>query len=538
MAVVADTALPPARIEGGSAHRGGLPQPPDDQQRDSYLGPQQRWTTCLSLLGTGLTLLSVWFFVARRLWAAGLLLPLAVTAAAALTSFVTTVRRRRDSLAGHRGRVRDWQPERVPSVDVFLPSAGEPLDVLANTYLHVSRLIWAGRCTVYVLDDSGRDEVRDLAEVHGFRYLSRPDRGHLKKAGNLRYGFAQSDGELIALLDADFVPRPDFLAELAPYFDEPDIGIVQSPQYFDINGDMNWVQHAAGATQILFYRWVQPSRDRSDASICVGTCAVYRRAALDAAGGFAAIGHSEDVHTGVRCIAAGYRVRYVPTVVSKGLCPDDLGQFLTQQYRWCLGSMSLLGSRSFHRTAMTPGQRLSYWAGFLYYISTAIDVLAVSVPPVLMAAFSPAQVRPSNYIFVLLALVFRLAVVPYITLGRDSMLSLTRIQTAYAFAHALAIFDVVRGRTDGWVATGTAARSRTSIRALRLIRVWFVLTQVLLWTLIAVRAPAFGWSRFLPMAAFALLNAVVVLPLAVGRSELPAVLDPMTPRRRLGLVGR
>ncbi len=145
---------------------------------------------------------------------------------------------------------------------------------------------------------------------------------------------------------------------------------------------MHWLQRGAGATQELFYRWVQPSRDRSDAAICVGTCAVYRRRALDAAGGFAQIGHSEDVHTGVKLLRAGFLVRYVPVLVAKGLCPDQLGGFVNQQYRWCTGSMSLLRDETFHANrTICRRQRLCFWSGFLYYITTAVNVLVTPAVP-------------------------------------------------------------------------------------------------------------------------------------------------------------
>jgi cellulose synthase/poly-beta-1,6-N-acetylglucosamine synthase-like glycosyltransferase len=215
-----------------------------------------------------------------------------------MASLVTSVRKRRDTLAEHRRRVEAYRPSDPPSVDVFLPSAGEDLAVLANTFYYVSRLEWAGPIAVYVLDDSARESVRDLAWQHGFRYLTRPNRGYLKKAGNLRFGYEQSAGDFIAIFDADFIPRPDYLLHLMPYTTEQHVGIVQSPQYFDTHPRMNWVQFAAGATQILFYRWVQPARDRSDAAICVGTCAIYRRSALEVGGGFPEIDHSEDVYTG------------------------------------------------------------------------------------------------------------------------------------------------------------------------------------------------------------------------------------------------
>lgn len=513
-----------------------LPQPPTDDERDLYLGPQQRWVNLLSFLGSALIIISVLYFVANRWWAAFLLVPLAVSAAGAVASIITTMQSRRDSLASHRATVQGWDPPRMPSVDVFLPTAGEDLAVLRNTFWHVSQLTWDGPLSILVLDDSARDTVRMLADEFGFSYGSRPNRGHLKKAGNLRYGHDNSDGDLIAIFDADFVPRPDYLYELAPYFDDADVAIVQSPQFFDTDKRMNWVQYAAGSTQILFYRWIQAARDASDAAICVGTCALYRRSALAESGGFAQIGHSEDVYTGINVMSAGYRVRYVPIVVSKGLCPDKLSQFITQQYRWCTGSMSLMLSRRFHSLQMTRMQRLSFWAGFLYYISTALDVVVVTIPPVLLGIFEPDQIQINNYIFVLLALVVRQTAVPVITLGRDSLVSLTRIQTTYAFAHAVALFDAARGRTDAWVATGAAATSPTSVRVLRLVRTWLITTQVLLWAVVAWRAPTYGWSRYAPVAIFAALNLLIIYPIALNRAELRNSLDPMTVRRRLSGV--
>jgi cellulose synthase/poly-beta-1,6-N-acetylglucosamine synthase-like glycosyltransferase len=502
-----------------------LPQPPRDVERDLYLGRQHRWVTPLSFAGFVLIVFSVGFFVYRHQWSSFLLVPMAVTSLGSLVSLITSSRRRRDTLSSHRTRVLRWLPRRHPSVDVFLPSAGEGLDVLANTYRHVAALDWPGPLRVYVLDDSARPVVRQMAQAHGFRYLSRPNRGEFKKAGNLRFGFDHSDGDLILILDADFVPRPDALLELAPYFDDTDVAIVQSPQFFDVDTRMNWLQRSAGATQMLFYRWVQPSRDRSDAAICVGTSALYRRAALVRAGGYALIGHSEDVHTGVKLMRAGFRIRYVPTILTKGLCPDDLHSFATQQYRWCTGSMSLLFSRQFHRTPLTVMQRLSYFSGFLYYITTAVNVFAMGLPPVLMAWFVSSKVTPANYVFVLMALVLRQGVVPVITLGSDTLVGLARVQTMYSFCHALALYDTLRGRTDAWVATGTQGSSRTSERVFRLVRRWCTGVQVALWSAIAWFVPVYGLERWWLLVAFAVFNLYVVLPLVTVRADLPSLVE-------------
>lgn len=519
---VTGTSVPDDQVASRAAPR--LPVPPTDVERDLYLRGQHRWLGPATFVGYLLIVISVAFFVGDHLWAVWLLVPLGFSAISTTTSLVTTLRRSRVTLAAHRATVDGWRPGRHPSVDVFLPSAGEDLLVLDNTFHHVGRLVWSGELTVYVLDDAHRPEVARLAAAHGFCYRSRPERGHFKKAGNLRYGFDHSSGDLIAIFDADFVPRPDFLLELAPYFDEPATAIVQSPQYFDVHPGMNWLQRAAGSTQVLFYRYVQPARDASGAAICVGTSALYRRSALNRSGGFAQIDHSEDVHTGVNLMEVGYEVRYVPTVVSKGICPDSYSQFVTQQYRWCNGSMSLLFSRRFHSLRLTRAQRLCYWSGFLFYVSTALDIITTALPPILMAFFAAGQVSVENYIFVMLALVVRQALIPFITSDGDSLVNLARVQTVYSFAHLVQIWDLVRGRQDGWVATGAAGSSSTARRIIRTGRVWLIGSQALMWVAIAWRTPEYGLGRYWPMIMFAVFNLYISFPIMTASAELPRVM--------------
>jgi cellulose synthase/poly-beta-1,6-N-acetylglucosamine synthase-like glycosyltransferase len=291
---------------------------------------------------------------------------------------------------------------------------------------------------------------------------------------------------------------------------------------------MNWVQHGAGATQVLFYRWVQPSRDKSDAAICVGTSALYRRSALERIGGFAQIGHSEDVHTGVKLMSVGYRVRYVPTIVTKGLCPDTFDQFVTQQYRWCTGSMSLLFSKVFHKHRFTLMQRLSYWSGFLYFIGTGVNIFVAAIPPVLMGLFAADAVNPSNYALLAVAFALRALIVPAITLGRSNFFSLARIQMTYSFSHGLALYDQVRRSSDTWVATGAArGRSRTAVRVGRLALGWCIAVQLVLWTIVLVRGTEYG-VNYVPLALLTAMNLWLVFPIirdARGRTSRRAVVS-------------
>ena len=502
-----------------------LPSPPTDEEKYWYLGRQHRWLLALQALSFALIAYSVARFATADVRLILFLVPMTLYAVTLVISLMSGSRRRRFDLADHLRRVKLWSPPVMPSVTVMLPSAGEPLDILRNTYGHVSRLDWYGDLDVLVLDDADSPEVADLAAEFGFRYLVRPNRGFLKKAGNLRFGYENSHGDLILILDADFCPRPDFLTELAPYFDDPDVGIVQSPQFYDTRRKgMGWLERSAGATQELFYRLIQPSRDRVGAAICVGTCAVYRRAALQKAGGFAQIGHSEDVHTGVKLMKVGFRVQYVPVLVSKGLCPDGVAAFLNQQYRWCSGSMALLRDKEFHESpALTTRQRLCFWAGFLYYISTAVNAVVAPLPALAMVWLLPAWVEPMNSIWLVGALALWFVVLPLVMKGKWR-LQVLRVQHLYSFAHLTAIRHILTNGTREWVATGAVSSGTPLAKSIgRTVR-WYVLaTQVLLWAGLARGVASYGIEEYWVMVALAVIAAYIQVPLIFLRTGIKHV---------------
>ena len=495
-----------------SAEHDHLPEPPDDVEKYLYLGSQHRWFIALRTLAATSAAISLMLFAKGMpvLWL--FYIGLSVFVAYMYLSHYTTTRPRRVQRAEHDFRVRKWQPAAFPSVDVFLPSAGEELAVLANTYRAVAALDYPGKVSVLVLDDADRWEVRRLAERFGFRYEVRPDRGHMKKAGNLKHGFSVSDGDVIAIFDADFVPRPDFLNELMPYLDDPAVAIVQSPQFFDTHRGLPWLQRSAGAVQESFYRWAQPSRDALGAPICVGTCALYRRSALRESGGFAQIGHSEDVHTGVNLLKVGYRTVYIPVVLAKGLCPDRMAPFISQQYRWCAGSMSLLVDPEFHDAPLSYRQRMCFFTGFGYYISTAIGVVLLSLPTIIMLWVLPERVHLSNFFWVLPTL----GLYPFIALMHKSSWSPSclRVYTISSFSHALAIWHVLKGRPAEWVPTGENRRSSMTSTVTRLMIGWLLLTESLM-TAGIVHFLASGRSivDVGPVVFYALMNAYICLPI-------------------------
>jgi cellulose synthase (UDP-forming) len=370
---------------------------------------------------------------------------------------------------------------------VFLPIAGESLDVLRNTWNGVAAMVshYKGEVAVYCLDDGASEDAKVMAKQYDFNYEVRKNRGYFKKAGNLRHGFKVSQNEFIVIFDADFVPRKDFINELLPYFKNPMVGIVQSPQYFDVNNQQNWLERGAGAIQEFFYRFSQVSRQTHDASICVGTNAIYRRAALDQIGGTALIEHSEDVHTGFNLRMKGWSIEYVPVLLAKGLCPSTMSAFFKQQYRWCMGSLSLLTSSKFWSAKLKMRTRLSYSTGFLYYLHTAVTSFYTPLIPLILLIFLPQDIIIANYLLILPAFIYSQILVPIwhkSTYGVEAW----AMRMVYNWAHLFAMWDKLTNKPMEWQPTGSKIKRDRKYTAFRLFQVLFNLIPALVWTSLAL----------------------------------------------------
>jgi cellulose synthase (UDP-forming) len=276
----------------------------------------------------------------------------------------------------------------------------------------------------------------------------------------------------------------------------------------------SWTERGAGAVQELFYRIVQVSRDHHDGAICVGSCAIYRRAALNSNGGTTLIEHSEDVHTGFDLRRAGWGLRYIPVPLATGLCPADPDSFLTQQYRWCAGSMSLLGSRKFWATKMHWRTRFCYLSGFSYYIHTAAFVFATPLIPLTMLAFMPGHVRLINYVFVVPSIIYNFAVFPAWHRCRYGPTAFMA-KLLYGWAHFYAITDILRGKRMGWQTTGGLSRKAGTRRIWTGIIVWNG-TTCAAWVLLALwRSVKYGPQNMAVLLAGGIV-ASIVTAMALG----------------------
>jgi cellulose synthase (UDP-forming) len=419
-------------------------------------------------------------FALQSPWLWLLLLTLAFTVAYFLVSLSVNVFTPDFNLAEHEVLVANWKADmqrrkaggmltrqRIaapPTIAIWLPICGESLRVLRNTWGQVMLLVNAyrelgGICNVYVLDDAASPDARELAATFpSFTYFVRPNRGENKKSGNLLAAFRKfTSEEFVLILDADFCPGIYMLEQMIPVMlANPEVGIVQSPQFFRTLPEYGWLQRSAGAIQELFYRLVQVSRNFWGGSICVGSCGLYRMSALRAIGGPYQKEHSEDVWTGFTMLRYGWKVYYLPLVLATGLCPSDLISFLRQQYRWCTGSMSLCFSRVFWETKIPLRTRMCFVSGFFYYMHTALFVVLAPVVPVILVSLLPGQVQLVNYGLIIPSLFYNYVVFPTWHKCDYRVNETAAAKMVYSWAHAFALFDLIRKRPLGWRPTGSA----------------------------------------------------------------------------------
>ena len=465
-----------------------LPVPPTDTEKYSYVR-RHNWilTTCQLLTFPPLLYSqfrmfqdSPWFLLYAPFVLIGLM--------TFLVSLIADGIGRGFDLDEHKKFVSVWMPLWYPSVDVFLPICGEPIELLRNTWTHVAalRAAYNGKLTPYVLDDGASPEAKALARELGFAYATRPDRGWYKKSGNLRYGFEISSGEYILLLDADFAPRTDLLDETLPYFDVfPDVGIVQTPQFFHVEDEQTWVERGGGAIQELFYRSIQATRARKGGAICVGSCAVYRRAALEPNGGMSLAEHSEDLHTGFDLYQLGWRLRYLPIALSTGNCPDNILAFLNQQYRWCSGTFSLLRDRKFWRAPLPLYSRLCYLAGTAGYVYTAIFTFVGPTLAISMLLFAPRFLLFRNLVFVAPVLFYAGVIYPMWHRAPYRLESWS-VRMLSGWAHIFALWDMLRGRLRGWQPSGSGSKRQDGRRRLWLGLIGWSFGTAAIWALLAI----------------------------------------------------
>jgi cellulose synthase/poly-beta-1,6-N-acetylglucosamine synthase-like glycosyltransferase len=248
----------------------------------------------------------------------------------------------------HRDKEPTAQPplDPLPVVTIQLPLYNE-MYVADRLIDAVSRIDYPRHLLeIQVLDDS-TDETRSIADLAvrrlaaeglDIKYYHRVDRVGFK-AGALEAGLTVARGEFVAIFDADFIPTADFLTQLMPHFRDPKVGMVQA-RWGHINQDYSLLTKIQAILLDGHFVLEHGGRHRGGRFFNFnGTAGVWRRCAIEDAGGWQHDTLTEDLDLSYRAQLRGWRFVFVPGVIAPAEVPVEMNAFKSQQHRWAKGSI-------------------------------------------------------------------------------------------------------------------------------------------------------------------------------------------------------
>ncbi len=290
--------------------------------------------------------------------------------------------------------------EQWPTVDVYIPTYNEDLDVVRPTVLAALAMDWpVDKLKVWILDDGRRPAFRDFAEECGAGYIVRPDNKGAK-AGNLNHAMAQTDGEYIAIFDCDHVPTRAFLQMTMGWMlRDPKLGMIQTPHHFySLDPFERNLSNGRDVPNegLMFYGLVQPGNDLWNATFFCGSCAVLRREAIMDAGGVPTETVTEDCHASLRMQRLGWNTAYLRLPLAAGLATERLMIHIGQRMRWARGMLQIMRvDNPIFGPGLSLAQRLCYFSAMFHFLFALPRVVFLTAPlAFLLLGFSPIAASP------------------------------------------------------------------------------------------------------------------------------------------------
>ena len=389
-------------------------------------------------------------------------------------------------------------------VDVLIPTYDEPVDVVEPTVAAAVRMRGA-IVHVHLLDDGDRPEMALLAERHGANYVARAE--HVgAKAGNINHALAVTSAPYVAVLDCDHVPDEGFLAATLGHLCDDRVALVQTPQYY-ANARRSRIASAAWAQQALFFGPIACGKDGMGAMFCCGTNAVFRRSALDQIGGFPEESLTEDFELSVHLHERGWRTAYVPEVLARGLGPEDMASYVSQQQRWARGCLS--GIRTAVRAHLPLEIRVQYLLSSMFFLTGWTVLIYMAMPIIRIATGAqPIAATGGDAFLGHFAPYFGWALLAVARAGGGTYtFNAFALQTASFWIHIQATLLTIAGRRGRFVVTPKQGRLKRQLRP-----IWPAL--VMLAALVAAAVYGLMHSQSpatLNNVAFAVLHITVLL---------------------------
>jgi len=277
----------------------------------------------------------------------------------------------------------------APKVSIHVPAHREPPDMLKATLDAVARLDYPNFECVVVINNTPdptfwrpiEDHCRTLGER--FKFINQ-DNVAGYKAGALRLALAHTadDVEIIGVIDADYVVRPDWLKDLVPAFADSKVGMIQAPQDHR-DGERTVMHHAMNGEYAGFFDIGMVQRNEANAIIVHGTMCLIRRAALNSAGGWSSDTIVEDCDLGLLVLEHGWQIHYTNRRYGHGLLPDTFDAFKKQRHRWAYGGFQILRKHWRHLLpragGLTREQKREFGVGWLNWLGAEAIGVVVAI---------------------------------------------------------------------------------------------------------------------------------------------------------------
>ncbi|MGY4495292.1 UDP-forming cellulose synthase catalytic subunit [Pseudomonas sp. TE3610] len=263
-------------------------------------------------------------------------------------------------------------PSEWPTVDVFIPTYNEALNIVKLSIFAAQAMDWPkDKLRIHVLDDGRRDDFKRFCQAIGVNYITRDNNDHAK-AGNLNAALKVTDGEYIAMFDADHVPTRSFLQiGMGWFLKDEKLAMLQTPHFFfspdPFEKNLNTFRAVPNEGE-LFYGLVQDGNDLWNATFFCGSCAILRRKPLEEVGGVAVETVTEDAHTALKLNRAGYNTAYLAIPQAAGLATESLARHISQRIRWARGMAQIFRlDNPLMGKGLKLGQRVCYANAMLHF---------------------------------------------------------------------------------------------------------------------------------------------------------------------------
>lgn len=276
----------------------------------------------------------------------------------------------------------DFQYGNIPYVDVLICTYNEPLYLLEKTIAASTNLDYpTHKFKIHVCDDGRRDSLKLLCKKYNVNYISR-DNNEGAKAGNINNALKYLKGDLFAVLDADMIPKKEFLSRTVGYFTNENLAFVQVPQvYYNKDTYQYNLMKNIPNEQDFFMRDIQEARAARNAVLHVGTNALFKREYVNEIGGYPTCSITEDMAVGMLLQSRGYDSVFINEELVLGLSATTFTELVKQRDRWCRGNIQVLKHfNPIFTKGLTLPQKIAYFDGGVYWFSNLQKIVFILFP--------------------------------------------------------------------------------------------------------------------------------------------------------------